>query len=617
MPANGQQDERIIRFHADIVIDTTGRIEVAEHIRVYAAGIDIRRGIIREIPIYRRNNTGRRKHVDIRVLSVQCNGADVPYLRKEESGHAVIRTGDENTWLTPGEYDYTIRYESYGHIGFFDDFDELYWNVTGNGSVYVIESASASITLPGGATAGNTACYTGVEGASENECTVEDRGNIQVFKAARPLAPGGGLTVAVAFPRDIVKRSSFAKLYQLYLAVLLTVFSMILCLLYATIGRVGRPRNPVVIPTFKPPRNLSPASVNYLYSRMYENTAFTVTLIEMAVKGAIAIRYEGKKNYTLLNGKNTECLQPEERQLHATLLSGSEKVEVDSQNHTRFSKAENYLKNFLQQHWNLNDYFCENRKYVAWYGVILNLIFMFYLLLSGFSESVLWAFAAVSPLIALEFLLLWGAGFNLQIGIQAFLAGAAGTLLLSLLVIADLLSENGTLEIHGWSAGFFASMSLLYFIYTKRIRVYTPEGARLTAELKGFRMYLKTAEEHRLNILTPPEHTPELFEKLLPYAVALGVSNEWCNKFSNILTQLNYQPEWFVSKRKAYMNTYGFMNIFTASLTRSIASSVAKTKQNFSSSPSSPSSGSHRWSSGSSGGGRSGGGGGGGRTRGW
>jgi len=44
-----QQQERIIRFHSDIKIETDGRIEVAEHIRVYAGGNEIRRGIIREL----------------------------------------------------------------------------------------------------------------------------------------------------------------------------------------------------------------------------------------------------------------------------------------------------------------------------------------------------------------------------------------------------------------------------------------------------------------------------------------------------------------------------------------------------------------------------------------
>jgi hypothetical protein len=41
----------------------------------------------------------------------------------------------------------------------------------------------------------------------------------------------------------------------------------------------------------------------------------------------------------------------------------------------------------------------------------------------------------------------------------------------------------------------------------------------------------------RLNQLNPPEKTPELFEKFLPYALALNVEQEWCEKFADVLAQ--------------------------------------------------------------------------------
>ena len=129
--ANSQQHERIIRFHADITIDTDGRIEIAEHIKVYAAGIEIKRGIVREIPLYRRDNKGKRVRMDYKVLSVKCNGTNTQYRTENENRNLVIYIGDANVLLTKGEHDYTVVYESYGHIGFFDDYDELYWNVTG------------------------------------------------------------------------------------------------------------------------------------------------------------------------------------------------------------------------------------------------------------------------------------------------------------------------------------------------------------------------------------------------------------------------------------------------------------------------------------------------------
>ena len=54
-------------------------------------------------------------------------------------------------------------------------------------------------------------------------------------------------------------------------------------------------------------------------------------------------------------------------------------------------------------------------------------------------------------------------------------------------------------------------------------------------EIEGFREYLGVAEEDRLNVLNPPEKTPELFEKFLPYAVALDCQNAWATKFAGVL----------------------------------------------------------------------------------
>jgi len=110
--AFAQQQERIIRFHSDIKIETDGRIEVAEHIKVYAGGKDIKRGIVRELPLYREDNKGKRVRMHYTVLAVQCNGEDVKHRFANEDDHLVIYIGDARVRLEAGEYDYTVVYES-------------------------------------------------------------------------------------------------------------------------------------------------------------------------------------------------------------------------------------------------------------------------------------------------------------------------------------------------------------------------------------------------------------------------------------------------------------------------------------------------------------------------
>lgn len=152
-------------------------------------------------------------------------------------------------------------------------------------------------------------------------------------------------------------------------------------------------------------------------------------------------------------------------------------------------------------------------------------------------------------------------------------------------------------------------MAAMYVIFLKAIKTFTYEGVQIQSEIDGFKLYLSTAEEHRLNLLNPPALTPEVFEKFLPYAVALGLENAWGEKFSAALDEVGYDPEWYSGD-----NNY---RRFTSSVPTAFYSSVGISPVSSSSGSSSGSSGSSSWSSGSSGGGSSGGGGGGGGGGGW
>jgi uncharacterized membrane protein len=145
-------------------------------------------------------------------------------------------------------------------------------------------------------------------------------------------------------------------------------------------------------------------------------------------------------------------------------------------------------------------------------------------------------------------------------------------------------------------------MNLVFFYL---LRAPTLPGRKLLDEIEGFRLYMTTAEEERLKVLHPPEKTPELFERYLPYALALDCENEWNAKFAAVLAAAAMagaaQPSWYSGRNW----DAGRTGSFTDSLGSSLSSSVASA----STAPGSR--------SGSGGGGSSGGGGGGGGGSGW
>ena len=158
--------------------------------------------------------------------------------------------------------------------------------------------------------------------------------------------------------------------------------------------------------------------------------------------------------------------------------------------------------------------------------------------------------------------------------------------------------------IAGYSEAFSVWYAIPYFfigiifiaIYAWLIKKPSLEKLDLQSRIRGFKMYLGLAEKDRMDVLNPPEMTVGHFEKLLPYAFALGVENKWMKMFDNVLKDSGYYEQ---NPHVSYYSDQGFSRSFNNSLSST------------STQPSSSSSG------GSGGGGFSGGGGGGGGVGGW
>jgi uncharacterized membrane protein len=111
------------------------------------------------------------------------------------------------------------------------------------------------------------------------------------------------------------------------------------------------------------------------------------------------------------------------------------------------------------------------------------------------------------------------------------------------------------------------------------------------------------AEKEDLKLRHPPDMTPALFEKYLPYAIALGVEQAWAEQFSEVFARMQanrdagYSPAWYQGSFNP-----GRMGSFASSVGGKLSSAI-------SSAATAP--GSSSGSGGSSGGGGGGGGGGG------
>ena len=60
----------------------------------------------------------------------------------------------------------------------------------------------------------------------------------------------------------------------------------------------------------------------------------------------------------------------------------------------------------------------------------------------------------------------------------------------------------------------------------------TKEGRGVLDRIAGFKQYLSITERERLDRMQAPEGQLQLFERFLPYAIALGVENRWADRYT-------------------------------------------------------------------------------------
>jgi len=620
-----QAQERILNFDVKIQIEKSGNINVVENITINAEGNDFRHGLLRVLPLSRRDKDGHQIDVQYTIRSIKKDGVKENYFTKEESGDWKIYIGNKDVDLERGVYDYQISYTVPFQVGYFDQYDELYWNVTGNGWNLPIDKATCEISLPSGNKFENLHCYTGVSGSTASDCTSSlSTDHTLASFATIQLAANEGLTVAASFPKGIVDPPTFLQESA-------TFYKQIKTNLWSVIYGIGMsiffffswrkfgkdPVKKTLIPEFMAPFDWSPAIIGYVYDRKITRKTYMSSFINASVKGAIRILstvengvFKNKHAYEIeVLNKQSQKLSIEE----SDIVSGftkKDKIKVDDTNYKIFEKAySKWLKTVTKQI-NLEDFY-QNNTQKKWLGFAVFLIAgLTYQLLSNTRGYINYPFYT-GLIVAVSGLTYWFTKKGLSVGLLV-LRGILAFFVLPTALFVFFISIPFLSTIQMVVIGI---VFLMYIFYARTLGKYTEKGADALHRLEGFKLYLQTAEKDRMNMLNPPELTPQLFEKLFPYAIALGVEIEWGKQFAEILELAKYDPAWYQGEDTFYMQPAMFLSGFGNSVNSAAVNPNPPASSGSSSSSSSGSSGS--WSSGSSGGGSSGGGGGGGGGGGW
>jgi hypothetical protein len=540
LPANlalAAGPERITSFDSVATLSQANVLTVTETIKV-DFGSNAHHGIFRDVPIVQRSTTDN-YYYTFKLLGVSSSsGAPAGVASKGPNGdYYEIKIGDPNQTIQ-GQATYVIRYELTPLALRNGDVDRVNLNVTGQDWEYPIDHASLALTLPAAPTA-PPVCYTGSTGSQAHNCTVSAAATTVSAASSTTLEPGNGMTVDINLPGGSFssylrpnQRPPLSQVAKVQIGVIALVWLTALAVLglyfSKLVGNIRLRRQQIVVAQYEAPDGLSPGQIGLLVDSKSGMKEFTATVMDLAVRGYLKItRLETKVlfykrvDYQFDQLGAAAGLKNYEHSVYDLLFKSGDVTkmsELSNSSHAATNKAS--LDEMRKQ-------LGSSLTSAGYYGVKANLV-----------NHHLWLSAV-------------GGAALLTIGIGILPQGVAGGLV-ALLAGAAIFG--------------FACVSL------GRYPELTDSGAAEWAKVEGFKLYLSVAEKDRLNFTDAPERTPELFNKLLPYAVALGVEKQWAKQFDGI--DVTPSNGWYAGSPGAF-NSAAFTTAFATGFASSMSSSFA------------------------------------------
>ena len=494
------KDRRVLKFYSDIVVMADGTVDVTENITIQFIGGPWQ-GIYRSIPVEYSGPRGLNYSLflDIKRITDE-DGVKLRYESSRERQYRKLKIyiphADNSTRTI------SIEYVVSDALRFFDDHDEFYWNITGDEWPIPIESAGAHIVFPDGTSGLRTAVFTGAYRSTARNATAEVAGTGVDVATTSPLGIHEGLTIGVAFDKGAVHEPTgwdrfLRNLRSNWPLGLPVVVFFLMFWLWWTRGR--DPRLRPIAAQYEPPDKLTPGEVGTLVDNSVDMRDITATMVDLAVRGYLVIEEKQKdhllglthsKDYVFhLKKSRAEWanLKPHEQELLEGLFSGGNAGDVISLDdlHNRFYTSIPPIKDQIFGALVGDGYYLHRPDYVR----------------AGYI-----GFGFVAGVI----LTVGGIWFSQNLGMAPLPFFIAGVLTAAIIC----------------GFGWF-------------MPAHTQTGARALEGVLGFEDFLNHVEADRFNRTIK---TPEMFEKFLPYAMALGVEKNWSKAFQGIYTQ---PPQWY------------------------------------------------------------------------
>ena len=490
--------ERILLFESEVYLGSEDVFTVEERVH-WDFGSDRRHGIFRDIPVRYSRDSGADFNIGLEVLAVtDARGNARPYETSRAGANLKLRIGDPDVKVT-GLQEYRIRYRVKRALLFFEDHDELYWNVTGDEWPVAIHEARATVYPPGGGDASGlgAVCFTGSRGATESDCEQQWNGAAWKFRSTAKFAAGQGMTLALKLPKGLVREPSDWERFWSRVSDYLSIWAILPLLALSgmfTIWRSeGRDRGvSASIPVrYEPPEGMSPAELGTVVDEKVDMGDVTSSILDLAVRGHLRIEeiegikflFLSNRDYRLVKVRDLEDGRPHEKLLMSRIFASGDSILVSDLKQKFYAHLPAIKESLYTEVSKERRYFPASPDAVrrAW----------------GVGGGVAAGLGGV--LFALQFV---------SVGICVGLAG------------------------------------LIVLAFSPFMPRRSRRGRRAYEEIMGFKEFLSRVDRDRLERMGT--RTTDQFEKMLPFAVVLGVADGWADAFADLYTA---PPDWYVSDR--------------------------------------------------------------------
>lgn len=539
-----QNIESIDSYDVQIDIKENGVVYVKETIKYYFP--DYRHGIYRKIPLIKTNQDGKQFVLNVSNISV-AGALDTPYPYEDQSSNTEVylKIGDPNITVT-GLQTYIIRYRVEGAMTYYSDHDELYWNITGNDWEVPINSVSVRINHPGDQNLSTVAarCFTGIQGNTDSYCSTSSKGNTVFISSTDLLYSGEGLTAVVSLPKNLIavlEPEEFKKPLSETIIEYLVFFGAIVYYLII----------PLIIIIFAYNKKKKQPEEKRVVAAWFDPPK-TISGRPIT-SGEVGILYDRKGDI---------------RDITSALIQLAEKgfLKIKTKEIGTFFKKQDFSMELLKD--------ADDPELLEYESALLKAIFT-------------------------------NGNTDVNVNSLGKRTGFSSKIQNVYKLISESLHKDGFYETspvktrENWMFAlfpaffFFNPLLIIAALYASGSAKRTKAGAEAWATIESLKNFVKSQK----NQLEFQAKNQMFFEKLLPYAIALGIERVWVERFKDLnLTS----PEWLETNNFNSLSYLYMMDGFSSSFSSAVAISSSRSSSGFSSG----------FSGGFSGGGGGGGGGG-------